>query len=68
MGLALYFLGLGAFFALLGAFMRWSNGSGPVSPGVQDLTGGLKLWPLFWYGGLALIPVGVVVGLVEAVG
>jgi hypothetical protein len=39
-----------------------------VSPGVQDASVGLKMWPLFWYGGLALIPVGVVVGLVEAVG
>jgi len=33
----------------------------------MDLSMALRLWPLFWYGGLALIPVGVVAGLVDVV-
>lgn len=62
-----YLLGLGGLFVIFGAFMRWADRSGQTTPGGQDMALGLKLWPVFLYGGLVLVPAGVVVALVEAV-
>lgn len=70
MGLALYLILMGVFFAGLGAFARWAmRQGGPGTPGVQSLSMPLAFWgPVLYYGGLAALAAGLLLGLVQLVG
>ena len=69
MRLALYLVAMGVFFGGLGAFGRlFTRRDEPDVPGIRELTISLDVFsPLFYYGGLAALAAGLLLGLAQLV-